>query len=115
VRVVVELASKLLQLRLNHPDRHTLIRLIDGLRVELREQAGHGAHSSEATAETYQTVRLAERRHSRVADRSWEHGLSSGGHVLDAVPHRRCLAEWRHASAEQCFPVPDEIPAQNSL
>jgi hypothetical protein len=63
-QVITDLASKVLRFPSNHPERPRLIRMIEGLRAELREQDGRGRqHARTAEAVTDQ-IALVERRRS---------------------------------------------------
>ena len=65
-QVITDLAGKVLRFPSNHTERPRLIRMIEGLRAELREQEGRGrqrARTAEAVTETDQ-IALVERRRS---------------------------------------------------
>jgi hypothetical protein len=78
-RAVADLAAKLLQLPPRHPHRYALARMVEGLKVELREH-GRGASPRTRTeddplAAADWSLPLGERRRFPVVERFWERGL----------------------------------------
>jgi len=61
-QVVSDLATKLLQLPARHPNRPTLLRMIEGLREELREHERGVGNRTRTGHETQQSFPLIERR-----------------------------------------------------
>jgi hypothetical protein len=66
--VITDLATKVLRFPSNHPDRPVLIRMIEGLRAELRKQDGRPrqcASIAQARTETDQEAGVERRRFPR--------------------------------------------------
>ena len=73
-QTVADLASKLLRLPSDHPDRHALTRMIEGLRAELRERGAPVKHTQAAGKRTFVERRRFDRHRTLLGARMVSRG-----------------------------------------
>ena len=120
-QTVADLATKLLRLPSDHPNRHALTRMIEGLRGELRERGTRGAHAQTERVPTFVERRRFDRHRTLLGARMVSRGgIANGCHIVgisvsgatvrsgdllacptkfDLIPHlgpsRHCEVVWR--------------------
>jgi hypothetical protein len=83
-QTVADLATKLLRLPSNHPNRHALTRMIEGLRAELRDRGAKAAHTQNEIGQAFVERRRFDRYRTLLGARMVSRGgiFANGCHIV---------------------------------